>query len=556
MRAITVILICFLIVSCNKYKPIVTVFKNGKLPRYDRGKLFYTKGGALAPIVMFPGQGYNSVTGERMAAVVIDTPLTTVFKSDAEKHGQHVELKFTLIESFESLRQSMSIDITASLKMGVFKGRNELSLLESSSFNYFSIFYLVSMTVVNPSLSLASRNWKLTDEARNLIRDSATFTRSFGDEFVTSIETGGSLYILLEFKTTSKDDRKRLRNILNASVKSIVGRGQIDAKIENEFQQIQYTKSQNVYFSGTGICDSIPSFELPDLIKYIRGFPDKVSLDEGCPSVLNFSTAKISVLPEIPDSSKNMFDVFIRQRHFLQACAFKKDSLLALKGNIKYIKENEGEFSNINETQLVNAETSVENNLRTINRIVQDCSENTRFCDKNLLEEILVTKIDFNWSKGDANPQDAYKDILVNKISFVNPQLLDSIGFSGIKTIELRGAYGFNYWGVANGYVYNDPSQEYTFRHVITGEMITLDATVGLTLKIVDKLGTVVTRIQYYNTPIEINKSNVYIYLEPYMSSAVFSSIDQAIRYETVIASKGLDFFKVKENQPLHVLIH
>ncbi len=501
----------------------------------------------LSPDGLYAGQGFNSIVGKKMDGIIVDTPLVPILYNTAEGFGQTVYLNVKLINSYEELRQSLSVDIAASLQMGAFKGSSEMKMLNDHSFNSFSTFLLMNLQVQNPSVGIKPQNYKLTEKALKLINNPDNFIRSFGNQFVSSIETGGSLYVLFEYKSTDSKEKNELSLKLSAQVKQLFGRASLNAEIKNTLEHIEWSNSLSVTFAGTGVCGRLPALNKDSLIDYMRDFPDMVS-PKKCPSITGYSFSSNSILAEIPN--KDMFDTFIRQKHFIEDCSFKNDSLTTVLGNIKYAQKYPDEFENPELPKLQNLESETVRQQRQLQRLVEDCSENINLC-KATLNDIIVPKLDLKWKAGNPKNQPMFFDKQIDSLEFFASTLIDSVTLSGYKTFELRGQFGVLKPVSSNesSYTYND---ENNFAIEQNWGGLGLEKYQMYFLIYDSRTNSLVDKIPYTNSPVKVERKNSYVKLQ-LVCSGLFSQEDMIATYRQPNFKPLLINSKEK---PLHVLIY
>ena len=544
---------CLFFLACHSKKPTSKYFHDDESINNLINSNFANLSSSLSSDVLYAGQGYNSNTGQRMDAIVVDTPLVTVLHSLTENYGQEVYLSLKLVNSYEELRTSLSVDVSASLEMGAFKGSSEVKMLNDQSFNSFSTFLLMNLQVINPTLGLNPQNYKLTQKAVNLLNNPDNFVRSFGNQFVSSLETGGSLYILFEYKSSSASEKKALTVKLSAQVKQLFGRAKLDAEIKNTFEKIEWSNSLNVTFAGTGVCGKLPALDKDSLVEYMRNFPDMV-IPIKCPSVTGVSKTANSVLAEI--TNKDMFNVFINERHFLQDCVYKNDSLATLFGNIKYVENYPDEFDNIDIAALINLKSDIVSKERQIQRMAQDCADNIQLCDAQLIANIQIPKINFKWKGGTSENASSFFDKQIDDIKFIEPIFLDSVGLSGYKTFEIRGRFGIlkDLSSKTADYIYNEEKNSYTIETIMTPFGGTYK--IQIYLLVYDKQGAIVDQIPYENKPIIIEKKNVFVKLQ-FIGSGPLMQNDIFILNENDKLKHGYPTTVINnKDTPLHVLIY
>ena len=173
------------------------------------------------------GQGYNSVSGQFRGFGVADANQSPVFPAETPSagsegrrtanDGQALTYTFEFVENETELRRTLEINASASLNYGAFSGSAKLSLLKQHQENATSSYLVIRAKVVNATQRLNDYTLTPPALAAAAAKDSKLFVRSFGDQFVNGIITGGELTGIVELQFASSTDREEFSGKLKAS---------------------------------------------------------------------------------------------------------------------------------------------------------------------------------------------------------------------------------------------------------------------------------------------------------------------------------------------------
>lgn len=188
------------------------------------------------------GSGYSTLAGTpRNHAVVLAVSNSegTVSLSRATQDLE-IDYDFRLVESYEDLARTLSIDASASYK-GVTGGASaRFNLYRSARMTSRSVYVLVRMSMLSRVEQLASV--RLRSEALRTLRagGAGSFFTTYGDTFVYRIGYGAELFALLEFQVREGQSRESISAEVDARL------GAFSANVSFASSVNELTKNYNV----------------------------------------------------------------------------------------------------------------------------------------------------------------------------------------------------------------------------------------------------------------------------------------------------------------------
>jgi hypothetical protein len=175
------------------------------------------------------GAGVDGITEE-----VRGLPIQFDDVSD-ERGGQIVRSEVKIIETQESLMESMNLSVNASVRYGMASGDAKFSLAQQHAVNHYSLYVLLTADVRNPARHMVRP--RLTEEAARIYRnDPEEFRQIFGDSFIDEIFSGGDFFGLFIFETHDERSRTDLKASLDVSIGSFLSGGEISASFNNAIE--------------------------------------------------------------------------------------------------------------------------------------------------------------------------------------------------------------------------------------------------------------------------------------------------------------------------------
>ncbi|OOQ60333.1 membrane-attack complex/perforin family protein [Mucilaginibacter pedocola] len=500
--------------SC-RHAPSIKYIRGNPVNLKDSGirglQNYTTNGGGTTDKLAF-GQGFNTLTGDFMSAVLIETPYITAFPYNGTQYGQKISLSFNLVESTTDFRNKLGIDFKASLKIGAFSGSSEYKAFNETAMSRLSTYLLISLKVTNPTLILNAQKYKLTHEAERLKDDTTQFKESFGNEFAYGMSTGGTMYILYEYNSSSSEDKRKTTQALSAKVKTLFSKAAIDLSIEHDLRNLETFKQTNVTIFGSGFKDTLPDLETSKLIQYIKDFPAKVKLNGGHPVITDITTNPIKTLSFI--SKRRMFDSFLEQSFALEEFALRIDSLRQFMNDANYVKTYSSFFDKSEQQGFDSIIKVTGNKLKQIDRDSRRCMNNLNSCNIDFSKYNAPT---FDPTITAWFTQAAPRRINISSLSY-QPLAIDTIR-TVLKTYQLEGRYTFSDYWDPNQINMNNPKSNLPFEINASSPLpgqLRVATYCRLKFQVFDlESSALLEEIFYLDSPIKINRHNVVIKLVP-----------------------------------------
>lgn len=221
--------------------------------------------------IMF-GRGTDTIRGGFRGQCVQQTPVQEV-TDGASSGGTVTDFRAELIDSTQHLSRSLGLEVTAGYRWGFGSVNASFQYATSSDFNSHDVFVLVRTTITNSTRALTQPAF--TPEAAALYaQDSAAFERACGDEFITTITSGGELIAMLRIETSSRSDREAIRGSLQGSYLGFSAAAQLETQLASLSRSHRIT--MRVLRAGGG--GTIPPADPVALLTYAREtFPQLVT---------------------------------------------------------------------------------------------------------------------------------------------------------------------------------------------------------------------------------------------------------------------------------------
>ncbi|MGH9515009.1 MAG: hypothetical protein ACRD3P_04955 [Terriglobales bacterium] len=131
--------------------------------------------------------------------------------------GQVITYEVVYLENASYLRDYLNIALSASMSLGPFKASAKADYVRTHTENANSAYLVVNVRVLNALQQLTA--YELTDQALRLIEQDkpSSFINTYGDEFVTAVQTGGEFIGIVELQFKSVSDHSNFSASLSAS---------------------------------------------------------------------------------------------------------------------------------------------------------------------------------------------------------------------------------------------------------------------------------------------------------------------------------------------------
>lgn len=313
------------------------------------------------------GAGIDSLTEE-----VRGFPI--VFDSETDNHqAQKVDASLRMIESQESLMQSMDLSVSASVRYGAANGDVKFNMSLEKSVNQYSLYLLLSASVRNSPRYMV--NPRLTPAADELYRRSPEEFRSlYGESYIDEIYSGGDFYGLFVFETFDERSRTDLQASLRASVGNCLAGGKISASFHTAIEDSKKKSRMEIraIMSG-GVGLENPS-NLEELEALYKSFNQKV-YEHG----VDYK-ASIKELKYLPLPPGNTFAEEAVRRDTISTSGKRIVEAIRTRGDIDFILRFPTQFENPDIPALKAAYEQIDAMLPTLALRARDCAVDLSKC--------------------------------------------------------------------------------------------------------------------------------------------------------------------------------
>ncbi len=324
------------------------------------------------------GKGYNSASGQLRAnclepeTIAIEKGPGMGLQEDSLDRAQDKDLIIEEIQDVKQLAETLSLNVSASAKFGLSGGVNAaLNYYNSTSFNSYNYYLMISSQIENAAQSI--KQPKLTSENLRLLKKNPVrFLQKCGDEYVSTVVTGGRFIAVLEIHTETEDQKNELRQALNLRY----GTHKLNQDYVNHLHQVISKYSRKAKIIQAGDSDNFPELEPAALIEFALEFPKKVKKGNNASKLLVSTESYMNLMDgrgaDIPDLS--------RQIGIISMLGDYLDSAISTRNNLRYIEKHSSKFLNEDLTQVENAAirsriSNLENYIQDMNSVVQECVE-------------------------------------------------------------------------------------------------------------------------------------------------------------------------------------
>lgn len=213
------------------------------------------------------GVGVDGLTEEpRAEAIAYDS----IVNGGDGHGGQEVQSDVRIIESQESLVESMNLSVSASVHYLPLGNANaKFSLAQQHSVNQYSIYILFSAIVQNPARHM--KGARLTPQAEQAYRNSPEqFRLTYGDYYIDEVYSGGDFYGVFVFETYDETSHKDLKMSLDMSIGNFMAGGDVNVAFQSTIDEAKKKSSMQIRVimaGGSGQLNPTNMEELKDLYK-------------------------------------------------------------------------------------------------------------------------------------------------------------------------------------------------------------------------------------------------------------------------------------------------
>jgi hypothetical protein len=222
------------------------------------------------------GIGVDGLTEEARATAI---DFDAVVQGSDGQGGQFVTSDVRIIESQESLMESMNLSVAASVHyLPVGEANAKFSLAQQHSVNHYSLYILFSASVRNAPRHMAGA--RLTPVAAQAYRnDPEAFRLTYGDYFIDEVYSGGDFYGVFVFETFDETSRSALKTSLDMSIGNFMAGGDINIAFQNTIEEAKKRSSMQIRVVMAGGSGQENPTNMQELKELYRNFNKAVRDD-------------------------------------------------------------------------------------------------------------------------------------------------------------------------------------------------------------------------------------------------------------------------------------
>lgn len=323
------------------------------------------------------GAGVDDVTEE-----VRGLPIEFDGISD-NKGGQFADPKIRMIESQESLMESMNLSVNVSARYLLASADAKLAMAKEHSINQYSLFLLMSVEVKNPPRSMIRP--RLTAEAQRIYKnDPEQFRQIYGDFFIDEIYSGGEFFGLFVFETFDEHSHTQLKGSLDGAIGGFFAGGSINASFQTTLDEAKSKSTMQIHAfmaGGAGLENPTNIEELKELYK---GFNAKV-LERPIDYKASIKDFRFLPLPEGPSWVEQTV-----RRDVIEQCGQRVLEGIRLRSDIGFVLRYPDQFEKTDLDALKATYKAIDAQLPKLANRARDCSQNIAQCSLEGIEPIIT----------------------------------------------------------------------------------------------------------------------------------------------------------------------
>jgi len=324
------------------------------------------------------GMGADSHTEEARGEAI------TFNGIEHEAGGQVVASALKMIQSQDSLMESMNISVSASVRYGLASGDARFDFAKKHAVNTYSTYLLLKATVQNPPEHMVAP--KLTDTAAQLYqRSPEEFRQTFGDVFIDEIYSGGEFFGLFTFESQDESTKTEISAKLDVSVGSVLAGGSVSVAFSNTIEEVSRKSRMfiDVFMSG-GIGLHNPR-NLEELMTLYTNFNESTAT-HGTAYQASVKDFQYLPLPPGPTWAEQVV-----RRETVAACGRYVVDALKIRGQIEYILGHKKEFEAFDEAALRTQLQVLDSRFPLWAQRAKDCVQDVAQCSLAGVEPISLS---------------------------------------------------------------------------------------------------------------------------------------------------------------------
>ncbi|WP_351230156.1 hypothetical protein [Streptomyces sp. NPDC002133] len=278
-----------------------------------------------------------------------------------------------LIESQETLLESLNVSVGASFRYGLASVEAKVQFVRESEVNSRSLYVQFWAYVQSPARTMI--NPRLSAAAKALYETSPGDFRSlYGDHFIDEIYSGGEFFGLFKFETRSERSHSDLQADLRASVGGFFAGGEIKAAFRNAVDTFKQKTNMSILVMMDGSEGLQNPSDLDDLQDLYRGFNAAVR-DNPVDYRANLKEMKYLPLP----TGLSWAESHLREQ-IITECGRQVVDGLAQRNEVGFILRYPEQFESFDTAPLVDYRAALEARLPRWARRATACSDDTSQC--------------------------------------------------------------------------------------------------------------------------------------------------------------------------------
>jgi|GEM_PF-7065193 len=191
------------------------------------------------------GHGLNTLSRTPKGVAIEWSGLESIGSSIAASTNKNspVDQKISrivkVVSSREEVSNSLDVSLSASVGIGNFGLDAKSKLISNMKFESNSIFFLVRISIENPTLMIC--NPKIKPEAIKLLnsRGVKAFRERYGNSYISGITTGGEYFAILEFQSKKQQNHREIQNDFRVNFPFSVSSGSVGFKHGSNTSRIE-----------------------------------------------------------------------------------------------------------------------------------------------------------------------------------------------------------------------------------------------------------------------------------------------------------------------------
>jgi len=229
----------------------------------------YTTQNPAARYIEQLGKGYDSVIGELKALLVdgeqIEPTISPVEDDTANK------FKYFMVEDQQSYYSLIQTAANAKAKLGAFSAKGGFSSTNEYASSSYCLHVCALARRYGKAVSFDARKLKLSNVFSNAQRktggNKAQMLRAFGDQYVAAVVPGDTLFIDLQFNTSSMQAKQDLKASISANYKTLASGSGSFSKLVQESRSHKAVSLLMVGLDGSMVPQQYTAEEIENAVK-------------------------------------------------------------------------------------------------------------------------------------------------------------------------------------------------------------------------------------------------------------------------------------------------